>query len=212
MYFLKSKYIAIEGAIGVGKTSLVLQLSKRYHARCILEVVEENPFLPRFYEDIRGYAFQTQIFFLLSRYDQQVRAAQQELFQQLSFSDYIFAKDRIFAHLNLSGHELKMYEHLYQIMVKDIPCPDLVVYLRASTDVLMKRIMLRDRPFERKISYQYMEKLNQAYDDFFARQENFKGTKLVFIDTDQLDFVGNSENLEYICHKIYQKDQEKHEI
>ena len=209
MVFFRSKYIAIEGAIGVGKTSLVLQLSQRYHARSILEIVEENPFLYRFYENIKGYAFQTQIFFLLSRYDQQVKASQQDLFRQLSFSDYIFAKDRIFAHLNLSGNELAMYEHLYQIMSKDIPAPDLIVYLRASTDILMKRIMLRDRPFERKISYQYMERLNQAYEDYFGKQENFKETKKLLIDTDELDFVGNPKDLEYICQKIDQKDRER---
>ena len=208
MYSFKSKHIAIEGAIGAGKTSLVLQLSKKYHARIILEVVEENPFLNRFYEDIRGYAFQTQIFFLLSRYNQQVKAAQQELFRQLSFSDYMFAKDRIFAHLNLSGNELTMYEHLYQIMCKDIPTPDLIVYLCTATDVLMKRIMLRDRPFERKISYQYMQRLNNAYEDYFRNIENFQQSKLVVVDTNELDFVGNRRHLETVCQKIYQKDQE----
>jgi len=208
MFLFKSKHIAIEGPIGVGKTSLVLQLSKKYHARSILEVVEENPFLSRFYEDIKGYAFQTQIFFLLSRYDQQIKATQQDLFLQLSFSDYIFAKDRIFAHLNLSGNELKMYEHLYQIMCKDIPAPDLILYLRASTDILMKRIMLRDRPFERKIAYQYMEKLNNAYEDYFNNPKNLRHSKLVIINTDELDFVGKKQDQEYICKKMIQKDQE----
>lgn len=208
MFLFKSKHIAIEGAIGVGKTSLVLQLSKKYHARSILEVVEENPFLSRFYEDIKGYAFQTQIFFLLSRYDQQIKATQQDLFLPLSFSDYIFAKDRIFAHLNLSGNELTMYEHLYQIMCKDIPAPDLIVYLRASTDMLMKRIMLRDRPFERKITYQYMERLNNAYEDYFNNPENLRQSKLVMINTDELDFVGKKLDQETICQKMIQKDQE----
>jgi deoxyguanosine kinase len=208
MLSLKSKYISIEGAIGAGKTSLVLQLSKKYQARSILEVVEENPFLSRFYEDIRGYAFQTQIFFLLSRYDQQIKSAQQDLFQQLSFSDYMFAKDRIFAHLNLSGNELAMYEHLYQIMCRDIPEPDLIVYLRASTELLLRRIMLRDRPFERKISYKYMERLNHAYEDYFGNEQNFQQTKLVIIDADELDFVVNSRDLDTICQKIVQKDQE----
>jgi len=173
MYAFRSKYIAVEGAIGAGKTSLVLQLSKRYNARAILEVVEENPFLPHFYEDIKDFAFRTQIFFLLSRYDQQVKAAQQDLFRQLSFSDYMFAKDRIFAYLTLSGNELAMYEHLYQIICRDIPAPDMIVYLRASTNLLMKRIMLRDRPFERKISVQYMERLNKSYEDYFTNQHSF---------------------------------------
>ena len=209
MYFLKSKYIVIEGAIGAGKTSLVLQLSKKYHARSILEVVEENPFLSRFYEDIRGYAFQTQIFFLLSRYDQQIKATQQDLFKHLSFSDYMFAKDRIFAHLNLTGNELTMYEHLYQIMCKDIPAPHLIVYLRTTTDMLMKRIMLRDRPFERKITYQYMERLNRSYENYFENLKKFQQSKLVIIDTEELDFVGNTRDLEYICQKIVQKEQER---
>lgn len=208
MYTFRSKYIVVEGAIGAGKTSLVLKLSKRYNARVILEVVEENPFLPRFYEDIKSYAFRTQIFFLLSRYDQQVKATQQDLFQQLSFSDYMFAKDRIFAHLTLSGNELAMYEHLYQIMSRDIPAPDLIVYLRATTSLLMKRIMLRDRPFERKISVSYMEKLNSAYEDYFSNQNNFSQTKLVIINADELDFVGNSRDLELVCQKIQEKDRE----
>ncbi|HNR64719.1 MAG TPA: deoxynucleoside kinase [Atribacterota bacterium] len=208
MYTFQSKYIAVEGAIGAGKTSLVLKLSKRYHARSILEVVEENPFLSHFYDDIRDYAFRTQIFFLLSRYDQQVKATQQDLFKQLSFADYMFAKDRIFAHLTLSGNELTMYEHLYQIMCRDIPPPDLIVYLRASTRLLMKRIMLRDRPFERKITVQYMEKLNNCYEDYFSNINNFLHTRLVIINADELDFVGNSRDLELVCQKIVQKDQE----
>ncbi len=208
MHRFQSKYIAVEGAIGVGKTSLVLQLSKRYHARAILEVVEGNPFLSRFYEDITDYAFRTQIFFLLSRYDQQVKATQQDLFRQLSFADYMFAKDRIFAHLTLSGNELSMYEHLYRIICRDIPAPDLIIYLRASTELLMKRIMLRDRPFERKISVQYMERLNSCYEDYFTNQDNFFRTKLVIINADEIDFIGNSHDLELVCKKIQEKDLE----
>jgi deoxyadenosine/deoxycytidine kinase len=208
MYAFQSKYIVVEGAIGAGKTSLVLQLSKRYQARTILEVVEENPFLPHFYEDIKGYAFRTQIFFLLSRYDQQIKATQQDLFQQLSFSDYMFAKDRIFAHLNLSGNELAMYEHLFQIMCRDIPSPDMIIYLRASTNLLMKRIMLRDRPFERRISFGYLERLNNAYEDYFNNKQNFPNSKLITFNADEIDFVGNKRDLELICEKLQQKDKE----
>ncbi|MFZ2331415.1 MAG: deoxynucleoside kinase, partial [Atribacterota bacterium] len=169
---------------------------------------EENTFLSYFYDDIKDYAFRTQIFFLLSRYDQQVKATQQDLFKQLSFADYMFAKDRIFAHLTLSGNELAMYEHLYQIMCRDIPAPDLIVYLRASTKLLMKRIMLRDRPFERKITVQYMDKLNSFYEDYFNNVDNFLHTRLVIINADELDFVGNSRDLELVCQKIVQKDKE----
>lgn len=208
MYSLKSQHISIEGAIGAGKTSLVLKLSKRFNARSILEVVEENPFLARFYENIKGYAFQTQIFFLLSRYEQQIKVAQQDLFHQLSFSDYMFAKDRIFAHLNLSGNELSMYEHLYQIMCKDIPAPDLIIFLKSSTVTLMKRIVMRDRPFERKITYEYLDRLNHAYQEYFHYHENFQDSKLLIINMDEIDFLGNSQDFESICQKIYQKDQE----
>ncbi|MCK4240932.1 MAG: deoxynucleoside kinase [Candidatus Atribacteria bacterium] len=206
MIKLKSRFIVVEGAIGVGKTSLVLLLNKKFNAKYNLEVVEENPFLSKFYNDIERYAFQTQIFFLLSRYKQQLELAQQDLFNQLIFSDYLFDKDRIFAHLNLSGNELSMYERLYEIMVKDIPRPDLIVYLQASTEMLMKRIALRDRPFERKISYEYMRRLNLAYEEFFYYPDNYKKSTLIKIDTNNLDFVGKRKDLDYIINEIYKKD------
>lgn len=206
MIKLKSRFIVVEGAIGVGKTSLVLLLSKKFNAKHNLEVVEENPFLSKFYNDIERYAFQTQIFFLLSRYKQQLELAQQDLFSQLIFSDYLFDKDRIFAHLNLSGNELSMYERLYEIMVKDIPRPDLIIYLRASTEMLMKRVALRDRPFERKISYEYMRRLNLAYEEFFFNPDNCKKSTLIKIDTNDLDFVGKRKDLDYIINEIYKKD------
>jgi len=209
MIKLKSKFIVVEGAIGVGKTSLVFLLSKMFNAKHNLEVVEENPFLSKFYNDIERYAFQTQIFFLLSRYKQQLELAQQDLFNQLIFSDYLFDKDRIFAHLNLSGSELSMYERLYEIMVKDIPSPDLIVYLQASTEMLMKRIALRDRPFERKISYEYMRRLNLAYEEFFSYPDNYKKSTLIKIDTNVLDFVGKSKDFEYIINEIYKGDDLK---
>jgi len=206
MIKFKSKFIVVEGAIGVGKTSLVLLLSKRFNANYNLEIVEENPFLSKFYNDIERYAFQTQIFFLLSRYKQQVELSQQDLFKQLVFSDYLFDKDRIFAHLNLTGNELSMYERLYGIMVKDIPKPDLIIYLQASTEMLLKRIALRDRPFERKISYEYMRRLNLAYEDFFSYPNNFKKATLIKIDTNELDFVGKNKDFEYIISEIYKGD------
>ena len=207
MLNLNNKLIIIEGAIGVGKTSLVLQLSDQFNAKCNLEVVEENPFLVKFYSDIERYAFQTQIFFLLSRYRQQIELAQMDLFHQLIFSDYLFAKDRIFAHLNLSGSELSMYEKLYNIMSKNIPKPDLIVYLQASTELLMKRIALRDRPFERKMSYEYMMRLNSTYEDFFSAQDNYKGIKLIKINTNHLDFVGKKEDFKYIISKIFNEGE-----
>lgn len=207
MLKFKSKLIVVEGAIGVGKTSLVLKLSDKFNAKYNLEVVEENPFLLKFYDDIERYAFQTQIFFLLSRYRQQIELAQLDLFNQLIFSDYLFAKDRIFAHLNLSGSELSMYERLYEIMSKNIPKPDLIVYLQATTELLMKRIALRDRPFERKMSYEYMMRLNSTYEDFFSYPNNYQGIKLIKINTNDLDFVGKKEDLEYIISKIFNEGE-----
>jgi len=207
MLNFNNKLIVVEGAIGVGKTSLVLQLSDQFNAKCNLEVVEENPFLVKFYSDIERYAFQTQIFFLLSRYRQQIELAQMDLFHQLIFSDYLFAKDRIFAHLNLSGSELSMYEKLYNIMSKNIPKPDLIVYLQASTELLMKRIALRDRPFERKMSYEYMVRLNSTYEDFFSAPDNYKGIKLIKINTNHLDFVGKKEDFKYIISKIFNEGE-----
>jgi deoxyadenosine/deoxycytidine kinase len=201
--------MVVEGAIGVGKTSLVLLLSKKFNAKYNLEIVEENPFLSKFYNDMERYAFQTQIFFLLNRYKQQLELVQQDLFNQLLFSDYLFAKDRIFAHLNLSGNELSMYEHLYEIMVEDIPRPDLIIYLQASTELLMKRIALRDRPFERKISYEYMRRLNLAYQEFFSYPDNYKKSTLIKINTNDLDFVGKSKDFEYIINEIYKEDNLK---
>ena len=209
MIKLKSRFIVVEGAIGVGKTSLVLLLSKKFNAKYNLEIVEENPFLSKFYNDIERYAFQTQIFFLLNRYKQQLELVQQDLFNQLLFSDYLLAKDRIFAHLNLSGNELSMYEHLYEIMVEDIPRPDLIIYLQASTETLMKRITLRDRPFERKISYEYMRRLNLAYQEFFSYPDNYKKSTLIKIDTNDLDFVGKSKDFECIINEIYKEDNLK---
>jgi len=209
MIKLKSRFIVVEGAIGVGKTSLVLLLSKKFNAKSNLEIVEENPFLSKFYNDIERYAFQTQIFFLLNRYKQQLELVQQDLFNQLIFSDYLFAKDRLFAHLNLSGNELSMYERLYEIMVKDIPSPDLIIYLQASTETLMKRIALRDRPFERKISYEYMRRLNLAYQEFFSYPDNYKKSTLIKIDTNDLDFVSKKKDLEYIISQIYKEDDLK---
>lgn len=209
MIKLKSRFIVVEGAIGVGKTSLVLLLSKKFNAKYNLEIVEENPFLSKFYNDMERYAFQTQIFFLLNRYKQQLELVQQDLFNQLIFSDYLFAKDRIFAHLNLSGNELSMYEHLYEIMVEDIPRPDLIIYLQASTELLMKRIALRDRPFERKISYEYMRRLNLAYQEFFSYPDNYKKIKLIKINTNDLDFVSKKKDLEYIISQIYKEDDLK---
>jgi deoxyguanosine kinase len=179
-------YIAIEGAIGVGKTTLTRILGESLQAEVLLEVFEENPFLSSFYTDRSRYAFQTQIFFLLSRYRQQHHVIADAIERAPLVSDYLFAKDWLFAHLNLTGDELVMYERVHAILGDQIPAPSLVVYLRASTDNLMQRIALRDRPYERQMDAGYIDEVRQAYEQFFA---TYTVAPVLAIDTNQLDIV-----------------------
>jgi deoxyguanosine kinase len=179
-------YIAIEGAIGVGKTSLARILGEALAAEVLLEVFEENPFLTSFYTDRSRYAFQTQVFFLLSRYRQQHKVIAQTLRTSPLVSDYLFAKDWLFAHLNLSGDELAMYERVHAILGEQIPAPHLVVFLRAPTEVLMNRIAFRDRTYERQMQFEYIDSLCNAYDAFFS---NYVTSDLLSVDTEDLDFV-----------------------
>jgi deoxyadenosine/deoxycytidine kinase/NTP pyrophosphatase (non-canonical NTP hydrolase) len=179
-------YIAIEGAIGVGKTTLARILGETLPAEVLLEVFEENPFLSDFYADRARYAFQTQIFFLLSRYRQQHRVIKQTLSHNHLVSDYLFAKDWLFAHLNLAGDELAMYERVHAILGEQIPTPDLIVYLKASTDTLMQRIAFRDRAYERQMERAYIDDLRRAYEAFFM---DYTTAPLLALDTDHLDFV-----------------------
>ncbi len=182
-------YIAIEGPIGVGKTTLARILGETLPAEVLLEVFEKNPFLSDFYADRARYAFQTQIFFLLSRYRQQHGVIAETLRHSSLVSDYLFAKDWLFAHLNLQGDELQMYERVHAILGEQIPTPDLVVYLRASTDILMERIAFRDRPYERQMSRAYIAALSEAYDRFFAA---FTAAPVLTLDTDDVDIVRDS--------------------
>jgi len=195
------RYIVVEGVIGVGKTSLVKLLATRAQARVNLEVVEENPFLDRFYQNRAAYAFQTQIFFLLSRFRQQQHLTQPELFQQVIISDYLFAKDRIFANLNLSDDELALYNQLASIMEDRILKPDLVVYLQAGTDLLMDRIQQRGRTFERGMDREYIESLNRAYNFFF---HHYQDTPLLVVGADQLDYVGVPADLELLLDQLHE--------
>jgi deoxyadenosine/deoxycytidine kinase len=201
-------YIAIEGVIGVGKTTLARLLQPAFQAELLLEVFEENPFLSDFYADRERYAFQTQIFFLLSRYHQQRRAVSEILEGGASLlADYTFEKDALFAGINLRGDELEMYRRVHEALAEKIPLPDLVVYLRADTDVLMQRIALRDRPYERNMELAYINELNQAYDEFFIdnrQSESESNTPVLVIDTNQLDYVRNSESLKWVENRIRQ--------
>lgn len=201
-------YIAIEGVIGVGKTTLARLLQPAFQAELLLEVFEENPFLSDFYADRERYAFQTQIFFLLSRYYQQRRAVPRILEGGANLlSDYTFEKDALFAGINLRGDELEMYYRVHEALAEKIPSPDLVVYLRADTDVLMQRIALRDRPYERNMERSYIDELNTAYDEFFIdrrRTEKDGKPPVLVIDTNHLDYVRDAESLKWVENRIRQ--------
>lgn len=192
-------YIAIEGVIGVGKTTLVRMLAPDLGATHLLEVFEENPFLSDFYADRARYAFQTQIFFLLSRYRQQHQAIPEALARGPLLSDYTFAKDSLFAHLNLTGDELTVYEKLHGALAEKIPTPDLVVYLRADLDMLMARIAARDRPYERGMDKSYIESLRLAYEGFFAA---YSQAPVLAIDTNHLNFVQDPAALASVRERI----------
>lgn len=195
-------YIAIEGVIGVGKTTLARLSQREFDAELLLEVFEENPFLERFYQDRKRYGFQTQIFFLLSRYHQQHEAIPAALEHGNLISDYTFDKNQIFARLNVEGDELTMYEQIHGVMATKIPRPDLVVYLRADTDALMERIALRDRPYERAMERSYIASLGRAYDDFFS---HYTAAPVLTIDSNRLNIVRRSEDLRYILDAIRAK-------
>lgn len=192
------RHVAVEGPIGVGKTSLVERLAARFSGVKVLEDVT-NPFLEPFYRGVPGAAFQAQVFFLLSRYQQQVELQQQELFTQLVVADYTMAKDRIFARLNLSDAEFALYDRLYNLLVPALPKPDLVVYLEASVEVCLERIRKRGRPFERTIDAAYLRRLKEAYAEFFF---HYTETPLLVVNTDDLDFVHREQDFQALVAKM----------
>ncbi|MCK4305543.1 MAG: deoxynucleoside kinase [Candidatus Eisenbacteria sp.] len=178
-------FIAIEGVIGVGKTSLAKRLADYLGGCLLLEQVEENPFLQHFYQDRRAYAFQTQIFFLLCRYRQQREFLQRDLFRGPVVSDYMFQKDRVFANINLSDSELDMYNQIFTLMERDQPRPDRVIFLRATVDTLLDRISKRDREYEKEMDPEYLETLAEAYTYFFA---HYTGAPVMVVNSNELDF------------------------
>ena len=194
-------YVAIEGPIAVGKTSLAKLLSERLGARLILEGFGENPFLTDFYEEPERYAFQTQLFFLLQRYQQQQELRQVDMFHNLLIADYMFVKDRLFASLNLDEKEMTLYDTVANLLEKNVINPDLVIYLQADTDTLMRNIARRGRDMEKNISEEYIDALNQLYTEYFFRYQN---TPLVIINTNNIDFVHNQEDLDEVINYIRQ--------
>ncbi len=194
-------YVAIEGAIGVGKTSLAKLLSDRLGAKLVLEKFEENPFLFKFYDDPGRFAFQTQLFFLLQRYQQQQEFRQVDMFHNLLISDYMFIKDRLFASLNLDEKEMNLYDIIANMLERNVINPDIIIYLQADTSTLMKNIAIRGREFEANISYDYINELNEIYTEYFFR---YNETPLVIINTNHIDFVNNSADLDQVIDYIRQ--------
>lgn len=192
-------HIAIEGTIGVGKTSLAKVLGERLEAKLVLEEFEENPFLVDFYKNSERFAFQTQLFFLLSRYRQQQQLQQTDLFTKTLISDYMFVKDRLFAALNLNDKEMSLYNAVARILEKNITSPDMVIFLQSDTDRLMENIKLRGREYEKLIDWKYIDALNQMYNEYFFRYDN---SPLLIINTNDIDFVNNQDDLEDIIEFI----------
>jgi len=196
---MDNRYIVVEGVIGVGKTSLSRLLAERLQAKLVLEEVEENPFLKDFYRDREHYAFQTQMHFLFSRYQQQRNLRQMDLFSERMIADYLFQKDRIFAGLNLSERELVLYEKVVGWMELDVMKPDVVVYLQAATETLLERIVRRGRPYEKDMDRGYIAELNEAYNHFFF---HFTEAPLLVVNTNAIDFVSNAEDFEDLRKRI----------
>ncbi len=197
---IDNRYIAIEGPIGVGKTSLSEKLSECFNAELILEKSNNNPFLKNFYLDKDRYSFQTQTFFLLNRYSQLLELAQRSLFHNGTICDYVFQKDMLFASLNLNKDEFSLYENFYDLLKPKIPAPDLVIFLQSGTDVLMNRIRKRSRDFEKNITFDYLEQVNRAYNNFFF---HYLESPLLVINTADIDFVENKKALDDLVQKIY---------
>jgi deoxyadenosine/deoxycytidine kinase len=195
-------FIAIEGVIGAGKTSLATLLAEQRKARLVLEEYEDNPFLPKFYEDRNRYAFQTQLAFLASRFKQQQNMMAQDLFHDLTISDYIFDKDRIFARLNLGEDELALYDTIFNIMSGLTVQPNLIVFIQSSVDRLIQNINLRGRTYEQHITPDYLRELDNAYNHFFY---HYKRTPVMFINTTNIDFVNNTDYLAYIEEHIFER-------
>ncbi len=196
---MRLQYLAIEGVIGAGKTSLARKISERFGARLLLEQHEENPFLPDFYEDPRRFAFSTQMFFLLSRYRQQQELPQRDLFHDLLVADYIFQKDRIFATLTLDEREMALYDKVARLLERDILKPDVVIYLQASSERLLANIRQRNRPYEKGMSETYIRDLNEAYNQFFF---NYTDTPLLVINATNIDFVKRDEDFEDLLAQL----------
>jgi deoxyadenosine/deoxycytidine kinase len=198
------RYIAVEGVIGAGKTSLAKKINERLNGKLLLEQFDANPFLEKFYNDRKRYAFQTQMFFLINRFKQQEELNQEDLFIDYIVADYLFDKDRIFAYLNLNSEELKLYESLYPLLARSLRKPELVVFLQSSPERLMFNIKKRNRKIERALNRSYIEELSEAYNHFFFR---YNSTPLLIVNSTDIDFVNSEEDFEELFKQIFREDR-----
>ncbi|RLB43943.1 MAG: deoxynucleoside kinase [Deltaproteobacteria bacterium] len=192
-------YIAVEGPLGVGKTSLASLLSERLKGVAVLEKTEDNPFLPEFYKNPQKFRFQTQLFFLLRRFQHCSEIVQMNLFRKVVIADYLFQKDRLFAGVNLDENEFWLYDQIFQILEQRIPNPDLVIFLQARTEVLMERIKMRGRKYEKGLSWEYLDTINQAFNEFFF---HYSDSPLLVVDASDIDFVHIPEDLDDLIREI----------
>jgi deoxyadenosine/deoxycytidine kinase len=198
------RYIAIEGVIGAGKTSLAKRIGERLNAKFIFEQFDNNPFLEKFYIDRKRFAFQTQMFFLINRFKQQKELHQEDLFSEHLVCDYIFEKDRIFAYMNLSKDELNLYESIYPLLARSLRKPDLVIFLQSNTDRLVHNIKKRNRKVERAITRNYLEELSEAYNHYFFR---YNSTPLLIVNSSDIDFVNSNNDFDELFKQIFREDR-----
>ena len=198
------RYIAIEGVIGAGKTSLAKKIGERLNAKIIFEQFDNNPFLEKFYLDRKRFAFQTQMFFLINRFKQHQELHQEDLFSEHIISDYIFEKDRIFAYMNLSKDELNLYESIYPLLARTLRKPELVIFLQSNTDRLIYNIKKRNRKFERAITRNYLEELSEAYNHYFFR---YSSTPLLIVNSTEIDFVNSDKDFDELFKQIFREDR-----
>jgi deoxyguanosine kinase len=192
-------HIVIEGPLGVGKTSLAHKLAERFNAQILLENIEDNPFLEKFYQNPKRYGFQIQIFFLLRRYQHSLELDQKGLFKSAIITDYLFDKDRVFAKVNLDDKEFWLYEQMFQLLKKRVPVPDLVIFLQTKTEVLMERIRGRNKDYEKPISFKYLDEINQAFNDFFF---HYSDSPILVVNASNIDFVNIPEDFEDLVNEI----------
>jgi len=198
------RYIAIEGVIGAGKTSLAKKIGERLSAKFIFEQFENNPFLEKFYIDRKRFAFQTQMFFLINRFKQQQELHQEDLFSEYLVCDYIFEKDRIFAYMNLSKDELNLYESIYPLLARALRKPDLVIFLQSNTDRLVYNTKKRNRKVERALTRNYLEELSEAYNHYFFR---YNSTPLLIVNSSDIDFVNSDNDFDELFKQIFREDR-----